>query len=125
VIQLQVTSTMRDLIHVRASIHCGLAKKRLGSRDLALVASFAALIAVLGLPGGIQVFGNAVPVTLQTLGIMLASSILGWKRGALSVVVLLVLVAGGCPCSPVGAVDLGSSPVPARGTCSVGCSGLS
>ena len=72
-------------------------KKRLSSRDLALVASFAALIAVLGLPGGIQVFGNAVPVTLQTLGIMLAGSILGWKRASLSVLVLLVLVAAGLP----------------------------
>jgi biotin transport system substrate-specific component len=72
-------------------------KKRLSSRDLALVASFAALIAVLGLPGGIQVFGNAVPVTLQTLGIMLAGSLLGWKRASLSVLVLLVLVAAGLP----------------------------
>jgi len=62
-----------------------------------LVASFAALTAVLGLPGGIHLFGNAVPVTLQTLGIMLAGSILGWKRGALSVLVLLVLVAAGLP----------------------------
>ena len=75
----------------------GAGKKRLSSRDLALVASFAALIAVLGLPGGIQVFGNAVPVTLQTLGIMLAGSILGWKRSSLSVLVLLVLVAAGLP----------------------------
>ena len=69
----------------------------MSSRDLALVASFAALIAVLGLPGSISLFGNAVPITLQTLGIMLAGSILGWKRGALSVVVLLVLVAAGLP----------------------------
>ena len=45
------------------------AKKRLSSRDLALVASFAALIAVLGLPGGIHVFGNAVPVTAAWTGI--------------------------------------------------------
>jgi biotin transport system substrate-specific component len=67
------------------------------ARDLALVASFAALIAVLGLPGAIQLFGNAVPITLQTLGVMLAGSILGWKRGALSVLVLLALVAMGLP----------------------------
>jgi len=72
-------------------------KNRLTSRDLALVASFAALIAVLGLPGSLHLFGNAVPITLQTLGVMLAGSILGWKRGALSVVVLLVLVAAGLP----------------------------
>lgn len=75
----------------------GFTKQRLSARDLALVASFAALIAVLGLPGGVHVFGNAVPVTLQTLGVMLAGSILGWKRGALSVLVLLVLVAAGLP----------------------------
>ena len=75
----------------------GADKKRLSARDLALVASFAALIAVLGLPGSIHLFGNAVPITLQTLGVMLAGSILGWKRGALSVLVLLVLVAAGLP----------------------------
>jgi len=77
-------------------------RSRLSSRDLALVASFAALIAVLGLPGSISLFGNAVPITLQTLGVMLAGSILGWKRGALSVVVLLVLVAVGLPLLPGG-----------------------
>jgi biotin transport system substrate-specific component len=75
----------------------GVARNRLSARDLALVASFAALIAVLGLPGSLHFFGNAVPITLQTLGVMLAGSILGWKRGALSVVVLLVLVAAGLP----------------------------
>jgi len=75
----------------------GHTKTPLSARDLALVSSFAALIAVLGLPGGIAVFGNAVPVTLQTLGVMLAGSILGWKRGALAVLVLLTLVAAGLP----------------------------
>ena len=78
-------------------VRAGVAKKRLSSRDLALVASFAALIAVLGLPGSIHLFGNAVPVTLQTMGVMLAGSILGWKRAGLSVLVLLVLVAAGLP----------------------------
>lgn len=73
------------------------ARRRLSARDLALVSSFAALIAVLGLPGSINLFGNAVPITLQTLGVMLAGSILGWKRAAMSVVVLLVLVAAGLP----------------------------
>jgi biotin transport system substrate-specific component len=82
---------------IRDQTNAGASKKRLSSRDLALVASFAALIAVLGLPGAIHMFGNAVPLTLQTLGVMLAGSILGWKRGALSVVVLLVLVAAGLP----------------------------
>lgn len=81
----------------QSSTGVGKRNKRLSSKDLALVASFAALIGVLGLPGGIQIMGNAVPVTLQTLGIMVAGSILGWKRAALSVLVLLALVAAGLP----------------------------
>lgn len=64
--------------------------------DLARVAVFAALIAVLGLPGGFSVFGG-VPITAQTLGVMLAGAILGPWLGALSVTVLLVLVAVGLP----------------------------
>jgi len=72
-------------------------KNRFSSRDLALVASFAALIAVLGLPGAITMPGNMVPITLQSMGVMLAGSILGWKRGAAAVVLLLVLVAAGLP----------------------------
>jgi biotin transport system substrate-specific component len=72
-------------------------KNRFSSRDLALVASFAAMIAVLGLPGAITMPGNMVPITLQSMGVMLAGSILGWKRGAAAVVLLLVLVAAGLP----------------------------
>jgi len=71
--------------------------RRLPARDLALVASFAALIAVLGLPGAVTPFGNAVPITLQTLGVMLAGSILGARRGALAVVTFLALTAAGLP----------------------------
>ncbi|WP_431796345.1 biotin transporter BioY [Microbacterium enclense] len=64
--------------------------------DLARVAVFAALIAVLGLPGSFPVFGG-VPITAQTLGVMLAGAILGPWLGALSVTVLLALVAVGLP----------------------------
>ncbi|PWC07762.1 biotin transporter BioY [Mycetocola zhujimingii] len=66
-------------------------------RDLTRIATFTAIIAVLGLPGGIPLFGNAVPITLQTLGVMLAGAILGWWRGAASVLALLALVAAGLP----------------------------
>ena len=69
---------------------------RLNARDLALIASFAALIAALGLPGALSV-GGSVPVTLQTLGVRLAGSVLGWRRGALAVITFLVLVAVGLP----------------------------
>jgi biotin transport system substrate-specific component len=76
-------------------------------RDLALVASFAALIAVLGLPGSLSLFGNAVPITLQTLGVMLAGSVLGWRRGFLAVATFLVLVAVGLPLLSGGRGGLG------------------
>lgn len=64
--------------------------------DMARVAMFAAIIAVLGLPGSFTVLG-AVPITAQTLGVMLAGAILGPWLGALSVTVFLVLVAAGLP----------------------------
>ncbi|MFI7452125.1 biotin transporter BioY [Nonomuraea sp. NPDC049714] len=69
----------------------------LTAADVARVAVFAALIAVLGLPGALNVFGSAVPITLQTLGVMLAGAILGSWRAALAVAVLIALVAVGLP----------------------------
>lgn len=71
--------------------------RRLRSRDLALIALFAGLIAALGLPGTITVLGGQIPITAQTLGVMLAGSILGGRRGALAVLTFLVLVAAGMP----------------------------
>jgi biotin transport system substrate-specific component len=66
-------------------------------RDLARIAVFAAILAVLGIPGAIPVFGNAVPITAQTLGVMLAGAVLGAWRGAAAVVVFLLLVLVGLP----------------------------
>lgn len=68
----------------------------LDATDLARVAIFAGIIAVLGLLGSFSVFGG-VPITAQTLGVMLAGAILGPWLGALSVTVLLALVAAGLP----------------------------
>lgn len=61
----------------------------LTARDLALVAVFAALVAVLGMPGGFSFFGT-VPITAQSLGYMLAGCILGAWRGALSMLVFVL-----------------------------------
>lgn len=66
-------------------------------RDLSRIATFAAIIAVLGMPGQIPLFGGVIPITLQTLGVMLAGAVLGWWRGAASVILLLLLVAAGLP----------------------------
>ena len=67
------------------------------ARDLALMATFAGIIAVLGLLPAFYPFGVAVPITAQSLGVMLAGSVLGGRRGALSVVLFLALVAVGLP----------------------------
>jgi biotin transport system substrate-specific component len=93
------------------------ASKRRGfpTGDLARVAVFAALIAVLGVPGSLNLFGNAVPITLQTLGVMLAGAILGTWRAALAVVVLLVLVAAGLPLLAGGRGGLGVFALPSAG----------
>src|SRR5690606_14272550 len=69
----------------------------LDAGDAARVATFAALIAALGMPGSLALFGNAVPLTLQTLGVMLAGTILGAWRGALAVATFLALAAAGLP----------------------------
>ncbi|MET0871167.1 MAG: biotin transporter BioY [Paeniglutamicibacter terrestris] len=71
-------------------------RRRLDAKGLARVAVFAAIVAVLGLPGGFTLAGG-VPITVQTLGVMLAGAILGPWLGALSMMVLLALVAIGLP----------------------------
>lgn len=75
-------------------------------RDLARIAVFAALIVVLGLAGAIPVPG-LVPITAQTLGVMLAGAVLGWKRGLLAVLVVMALVAIGLPVLSGGRGGLG------------------
>ena len=89
--------------------------RRLPARDLALVAVFAALIAVLGLPGAVNPFGLAVPITVQTLGVMLAGLLLGPRRGALAVLVFLALVAAGLPLLAGGRGGLGVFAGPSAG----------
>ena len=80
---------------------------RLYAADLARIATFAALIAALGLPGTLSPFGNAVPITAQSLGVMLAGAILGARRGALACLVFVILVAAGLPLLAGGQNGLG------------------
>ncbi|ANC30757.1 biotin transporter BioY [Isoptericola dokdonensis] len=83
--------------------------------DAARIATFAALIAVLGMPGPLALFGNAVPITFQTLGVMLAGAVLGARRGALAVLTLLALVAAGLPLLAGGRGGLGVFAGPSAG----------
>jgi biotin transport system substrate-specific component len=64
--------------------------------NLALVAVGAALIAASTLWGGYPM-GTGVPITLQTLAILLAGSVLGAYRGAAAVLVYLALGSAGMP----------------------------
>lgn len=71
------------------------------SRSLAYIALFAALMAVLGLIPKIDLpFG--VPITLQSLGVMLAGCLLGPRRGFLAIALFLLAVALGLPLLPGG-----------------------
>ncbi|MEM9383943.1 MAG: biotin transporter BioY [Pseudomonadota bacterium] len=74
---------------------------------LVQVAVFAALIGALGLLPPIPLGFTPVPITLQTLGVMLAGLLLGPTRGALACVVLLLLVAAGLPVLAGGRGGLG------------------
>ncbi len=65
-------------------------------RSIVFIALFAALIAVLGLIPKIALpFG--VPITAQSLGVMLCGTVLGAKRGALAALLFVGLVALGLP----------------------------
>ncbi len=77
------------------------------NRDIVHIALFAALVAVLGLIPPIFFPFIPVPITAQTLGVMLAGSILGMRRGGLALLVFLGLVAMGLPLLSGGRGGLG------------------
>jgi len=82
-------------------MRCIFAKEEKVERNLVFIALFAALIAALGLIPKIDLaFG--VPITAQSLGIMLAGTVLGAKRGLLAV---LLFSSDLSPCHQMG-VDL-------------------
>jgi biotin transport system substrate-specific component len=76
------------------------------SRSIALVSLFAALIAVFGLIPKIDL-PLGVPITLQTLGVMLAGCLLGPKRALQALALFLAAVALGLPLLSGGRGGLG------------------
>jgi len=83
--------------------------------DVALIATFAAFIAVCALLPAIPVAGMAVPITLQTFGVMLAGVVLGARRGALAVLLYLAVGLAGLPVFAQGAGGLGVLAGPSAG----------
>ncbi|WP_085785746.1 biotin transporter BioY [Ketogulonicigenium robustum] len=75
-------------------------------RNIAMIALFAALIAALAFVPALTLL-NGVPISAQSMGIMLAGAILGPKRGALAVLLFLALVALGLPILSGGRGGLG------------------
>jgi len=88
--------------------------RRFDTRDIARIAVFAAILAALGLVAPIPLPG-LVPITAQTLGVMLAGTVLGAWRGAAAVVVFEVLVLIGLPLLSGGYGGAGSFADPASG----------
>lgn len=84
------------------------------SRDLALVSLFAALMAVLGLIPKIDL-PLGVPITMQTLGVMLAGCLLGPRLALQALLLFLTAVAIGLPLLPGGRGGLGVFLAPAAG----------
>jgi biotin transport system substrate-specific component len=80
----------------------------MADRSLVHIAFYAALIAALGLVPPVAIaFLGGVPITAQTLGVMLAGVMLGPVRGALAVLLFLFLVALGAPLLAGGRGGLG------------------
>lgn len=82
------------------------ARRRGTTTDLALIASFAALIAACSLLPALNVGAGLVPITLQTFGVLLTGAVLGAKRGFLAVLLYLAVGAVGIPVFAGGAAGL-------------------
>ncbi|KPP86007.1 MAG: biotin transport system substrate-specific component [Rhodobacteraceae bacterium HLUCCO07] len=74
----------------------------LETRDVVFIALFAAIVASLAAFPPITLPLAGVPITAQTLGVMLAGGVIGAVRGGLAIVLFLLLVAIGLPLLPGG-----------------------
>ncbi|MCD4838030.1 MULTISPECIES: biotin transporter BioY [Neobacillus] len=66
-------------------------------KEITFIALFAAFMGALGIVPPITLSFTPVPITLQTLGVLLAGGVLGARLGAMSQIVFLLLVAAGVP----------------------------
>lgn len=83
------------------------------ARDLGQIVTFAALIAALTVIGTIPL--GVVPLTLQTLGVLLAGAVLGARKGALAVALYLAVGAIGVPVFAGGASGIAAFVGPTGG----------
>src|SRR6478609_2395324 len=91
------------------------ARRRWDATDLALVAVFAALVAGSALVAAIPVGGLGVPITLQTLAVILTGLALGPARAFAAVGLYLLLGFAGLPIFSGGRSGLGVLAGPSAG----------
>ncbi|QQK76201.1 biotin transporter BioY [Salicibibacter cibarius] len=87
----------------------------MNTKDITMMAMFAAIIGILGLFPPLILPFSPVPITAQTLGVMLAGSILGAKRGGGSALLVVALIAVGAPLLSGGRGGLGILLAPGGG----------
>lgn len=75
----------------------GQARRRWNGTDLGLIAVFAALVAAAALVPGLALNGFGVPITFQTLAVMLTGLVLGPARGFAAVGLYTLLGLAGLP----------------------------
>jgi biotin transport system substrate-specific component len=90
-------------------------KRRWNATDLGLIAVFAALVAGSALVPGLAVNGFGVPITFQTLAVMLTGLVLGPGRGFAAVGLYVLLGLAGLPIFSQGRSGLGILAGPSAG----------
>ncbi|MEV7574424.1 biotin transporter BioY [Pseudarthrobacter sp. NPDC089323] len=91
----KTTSTSASPRPVEKELHPP--RRSWNAQSLALISVFAGLIAASAIVPGISVGGFGVPITLQTLAIMVTGLVLGGSRGAAAVALYLLLAFAGLP----------------------------
>lgn len=84
-------------------------------KHMMYIALFTAVVGVLGFFPPITLPVIPVPITLQTLGVMLAGGILGARRGGLSLLLFLLLLCIGLPLLAGGRGGIGPLVAPGGG----------
>ncbi|WP_458114033.1 biotin transporter BioY [Arthrobacter sp. R1-13] len=95
--------------------HSPVQRKRWNATDLGLIAVFAALVAGSALIAAIPVGGLGVPITLQTLAVMLTGLVLGPGRAFAAVGLYVLLGLAGLPIFSGGRSGLGILAGPSAG----------
>jgi biotin transport system substrate-specific component len=90
-------------------------RRRWNATDLGLIAVFAALVAGAALVPGLAVNGFGVPITFQTLAVMLTGLVLGPGRGFAAVGLYILLGLAGLPIFSQGRSGLGILAGPSAG----------